>query len=72
MTLIVTAPGLLHTERHDEEAKGRHGAGRAGYAMTILRCLVAARRASANIAGRVTGSGRTIVVGRDRRPAFWI
>lgn len=37
MILIVTAPGLLHTERHDEEAEGKHGAGRAGYAMTSLR-----------------------------------
>lgn len=37
MTLIVTAPGFLHTERDDEEAEAEHGAGRAGYAMTILR-----------------------------------
>ena len=27
MTLIVIAPALLHTERHDEEAKANHGAG---------------------------------------------
>jgi hypothetical protein len=37
MALIVTASALLHTGRHDEEAKSQPWSGTNWYAMTIVR-----------------------------------
>ena len=37
MALIVAASALLHTERHDGEAKANYRAGRTGTPWTILR-----------------------------------